>query len=310
MAYYFDEPSRTFNEYLLVPGYSSAKCIPQDVSLKTPLVKYRRGEEPAISLNIPMVSAIMQAVSDDGMAIALATEGGLSFIYGSQSIEDQAAMVARVKDYKAGFVTSDANLSPEMTLADVVALKDKHGHSTMPVTEDGTAHGKLVGVVTDRDYRLSRMSMDEKVASFMTPRENMIVAPMDTSLKVANDIIWDNKLNSLPVVDDEGSLVGIITDHDIFKVLVQITGVRHGGVQVALAVEDLPGVMRPIFDLLREYDASLISMLSSDSKRGGNWREVFLRIRPMERAEENRLVEALRERFDLLYWVREKVHEA
>ncbi len=203
MAYYFDEPSRTFNEYLLVPGYSSAKCIPQDVSLKTPLVKYRRGEEPAISLNIPMVSAIMQAVSDDGMAIALATEGGLSFIYGSQSIEDQAAMVARVKDYKAGFVTSDANLSPEMTLADVVALKDKHGHSTMPVTEDGTAHGKLVGVVTDRDYRLSRMSMDEKVASFMTPRENMIVAPMDTSLKVANDIIWDNKLNSLPVVDDE-----------------------------------------------------------------------------------------------------------
>ena len=148
MAYYFDEPSRTFNEYLLVPGYSSAKCIPQDVSLKTPLVKYRRGEEPAISLNIPMVSAIMQAVSDDGMAIALATEGGLSFIYGSQTIEDQAAMVARVKDYKAGFVTSDANLSPEMTLADVVALKDKHGHSTMPVTEDGTAHGKLVGVVT------------------------------------------------------------------------------------------------------------------------------------------------------------------
>ena len=219
MAYYFDEPSRTFNEYLLVPGYSSAKCIPQDVSLKTPLVKYRRGEEPAISLNIPMVSAIMQAVSDDGMAIALATEGGLSFIYGSQSIEDQAAMVARVKDYKAGFVTSDANLSPEMTLADVVALKDKHGHSTMPVTEDGTAHGKLVGVVTDRDYRLSRMSMDEKVASFMTPRENMIVAPMDTSLKVANDIIWDNKLNSLPVVDDEDHLMYLVfrKDYDSHK---------------------------------------------------------------------------------------------
>ena len=214
MAYYFDEPSRTFNEYLLVPGYSSAKCIPQDVSLKTPLVKYRRGEEPAISLHIPMVSASMQAVSDDGMAIALATEGGLSFIYGSQSIEDQAAMVARVKDYKAGFVTSDANLSPEMTLADVVALKDKHGHSTMPVTEAGTAHGKLVGVVPDRDYRLSRMSMDEKVASFMTPRENMIVAPMDTSLKVANDIIWDNKLNSLPVVDDEDHLMYLVFRKD------------------------------------------------------------------------------------------------
>ena len=162
MAYYFDEPSRTFNEYLLVPGYSSAQCIPAEVSLKTPLVKFKRGEEPAISLNIPMVSAIMQAVSDDGMAIALATEGGLSFVYGSQTIEDQAAMVARVKDYKAGFVTSDANLSPEMTLADVVALKEEHGHSTMPVTADGSAHGKLVGVVTDRDYRLSRMSMDAR----------------------------------------------------------------------------------------------------------------------------------------------------
>ena len=145
MAYYFDEPSRTFNEYLLVPGYSSAQCIPAEVSLKTPLVKFKRGEEPAISLNIPMVSAIMQAVSDDGMAIALATEGGLSFVYGSQTIEDQAAMVARVKDYKAGFVTSDANLSPEMTLADVVALKEEHGHSTMPVTADGSGRHQPQG---------------------------------------------------------------------------------------------------------------------------------------------------------------------
>lgn len=219
MAYYFDEPSRTFNEYLLVPGYSSAQCIPADVSLKTPLVKFKRGEEPPISLNIPMVSAIMQSVSDDGMAIALATEGGLSFVYGSQTIEKQAAMVARVKDYKAGFVTSDANLSPEMTLADVVALKDEHGHSTMPVTADGTAHGKLVGVVTDRDYRLSRMSMDAKVADFMTPREKMIVAPADTSLKVANDIIWDNKLNSLPVVDEDDCLMYLVfrKDYDSHK---------------------------------------------------------------------------------------------
>ena len=151
MAYYFDEPSRTFNEYLLVPGFSSSECIPAKVSLKTPLVKYKKGEEPAISLNIPMVSAIMQSVSDDGMAIALATEGGLSFIFGSQTIESQAAMVARVKDYKAGFVTSDANLAPTATLADVLALKEEYGHSTMPVTDDGSAHGKLLGIVTSRD---------------------------------------------------------------------------------------------------------------------------------------------------------------
>ena len=219
MAYYFDEPSRTFNEYLLVPGHSSSQCIPADVSLKTPLVKFKRGEEPAISLNVPMVSAIMQAVSDDGMAIARATEGGLSFVFGSQPIESQAAMVARVKDYKAGFVTSDANLSPAMTLAEVLALKEEHGHSTMPVTEDGSPHGKLVGIVTDRDYRLSRMSMDEKVSDFMTPREKLIVAPADTSLKAANDIIWDNKLNSLPVVDDEDHLLYLVfrKDYDSHK---------------------------------------------------------------------------------------------
>ncbi len=220
MAYYFEEPSRTFNEYLLVPGYTSEDTIPQNVSLKTPLVKYRRGkEEPAISLSIPMVSAIMQAVSDDKMAIALATEGGLSFIYGSQSIEDQAAMVARVKDYKAGFVTSDSNLSPDMTLGDVVKLHEEFGHSTMPVTENAEPHGKLLGIVTERDYRLSRMSLDEKVSSFMTPREKLIVAPADTSLKEANDIIWDHKLNSLPIVDAQDHLMYLVfrKDYDSHK---------------------------------------------------------------------------------------------
>ena len=220
MAYYFEEPSRTFNEYLLVPGYTSEETIPANVCLKTPLVKYRRGEEePAISLNIPMVSAIMQAVSDDKMAIALATEGGLSFIYGSQSIEDQAAMVARVKDYKAGFVVSDANLSPDMTLADVVELLEKTGHSTMPVTENADPHGKLLGIVTERDYRLTRMGLDTKVADVMTPRENLFVATADTPLKLANDIIWEHKLNSLPLVDENDCLQYMVfrKDYDQHK---------------------------------------------------------------------------------------------
>ncbi|MEG1513213.1 MAG: IMP dehydrogenase [Raoultibacter sp.] len=219
MAFYFDEPSRTFNEYLLVPGYSSSKCVPADVSLKTPLVKFKRGEQPAISLNIPMVSAVMQAVSDDGMAIALATEGGMAFVFGSQSIKDQAAMVARAKEHKAGFVTSDANLSPEMTLSEVIDLKEKLGHSTMPVTEDGTPGGKLVGVVTERDYRLSRMGGDERVATFMTPREKMVVAPAETTLREANDIIWDHKLNSLPIVDAEDHLIYMVfrKDYDSHK---------------------------------------------------------------------------------------------
>ena len=220
MAFYFDEPSRTFNEYLLVPGYTSEETIPANVSLKTPLVKYRRGEEePAISLNTPMVSAIMQAVSDDKMAIALATEGGLSFIYGSQSIESQAAMIARVKDYKAGFVVSDANLSPEMTLADVVDLLERTGHSTMPVTEGANPHGKLLGIVTDRDYRLTRMGLDTKVADVMTPLDKLVTAPADTSLKLANDIIWEHKLNSLPLIDDNGNLAYMVfrKDYDQHK---------------------------------------------------------------------------------------------
>ena len=219
MAYYFEEPARTFNEYLLVPGYSPSTCIPSAVSLKTPLTRFRRGEEPEISLNIPMVSAIMQSVSDDRMAVALATEGGLSFIYGSQSIEDEAAMVARVKDYKAGFVESDANLSPDMTLAQVVALKDEMGHSTMPVTEGAQPHGKLLGIVTGRDYRLSRMSLDERVENFMTPRANLITAPLGTSLKEANDIIWDHKLNSLPIVDENDCLQYMVfrKDYDSHK---------------------------------------------------------------------------------------------
>ena len=219
MAYVFPEPSRTFSEYLLIPGYTSAECIPDRVSLKTPLVRFRKGEEPAISMNIPLTSAIMQAVSDDKMAVALAKEGGVSFIYGSQPIESQAAMVARVKSYKAGFVVSDSNITPDDTLKDILDLKEETGHSTMPVTDDGTATGRLVGIVTSRDYRISRMTGDEKVASFMTPIEKLITAPAGTTLKEANDIIWDHKLNALPIVDSDGRLVNMVfrKDYDMHK---------------------------------------------------------------------------------------------
>ena len=215
MAFYYSEPSHTFSEYLLIPGYTSEDCIPDNVSLRTPLVKYRKGEEePAISLNIPMVSAIMQSVSNDSLAIALAKEGGISFIYGSQSIESQAAMVAKVKAHKAGFVVSASNLTPDATLNDVLALKEKNGFSTVAITDDGTATGKLLGIVTGRDYRVSRMDGTEKVSTFMTPREKMVVAPADTTLKVANDIIWDHKLNSLPIVDENDHLMYFVFRKD------------------------------------------------------------------------------------------------
>ena len=219
MASFITEPSRTFNEYLLIPGYSSADCVPANVSLKTPLVKFRRGEEPALHLNIPLVSAIMQAVSGDRLAVALATEGGVSFIYGSQSVEDEAAMVKRAKDYKAGFVRSDSNLRPEDSLADVIALLARTGHSTMAVTADGTADGKLLGIVTSRDYRVSRMGPETPVSSFMTPLEKLICAPEGTSLSEANDIIWDHKLNTLPIVSADGRLCHFVfrKDYDSHK---------------------------------------------------------------------------------------------
>lgn len=220
MAHIFDEPSRTFNEYLLVPGYSSTECRVENVSLRTPVVKFRKGEEESpIQMNIPMVSAIMQAVSGDRLAIALAKEGGISFIYGSQSIESQAEMVKRVKDHKAGFVTSDANIRPDQTLADLLALKARTGHSTTAVTEDGTAEGKMVGLVTSRDYRISRLSPDTKVSEFMTPFDKLIYAKAGVTLSEANDMLWDNKLNALPIVDENQKLAYFVfrKDYDTHK---------------------------------------------------------------------------------------------
>ena len=219
MAYFFKEPSHTFSEYLLVPGYSSSECIPANVSLKTPVVKFKKGEECPLTMNVPMVSAVMQSVSGEKMGIGLAKEGGIAFIYVSQPIDQQAEMVRKVKNYKAGFVFSDSNLRLTDTLADVLTLKERTGHSTMAVTDDGTGTGKLLGIVTSRDYRPSRMDPATKVAEFMTPLEKLVTAPASTTLKEANDIIWDHKLNALPIVDADDHLVSFVfrKDYDSHK---------------------------------------------------------------------------------------------
>lgn len=206
MAFFFDKPSHTFSEYLLVPGYSDENCIPSNVSLKTPLVRFKKGEESKINLNIPMVSAIMQSVSGENMGKALAKEGGCAFIYGSQTIEDEADMIRKVKSFKAGFVTSDSNISPDSTLADIIKLKEEKGHSTIAVTEDGSETGKLLGVVTSRDWRISRMDINTKVSTFMTPFDKLVVGMDGISLSEANDILWDNKLNALPIIDKSNKL--------------------------------------------------------------------------------------------------------
>ncbi len=219
MATYIESPSRTFNEYLLIPRYSSKGCIPKNVDLKTPLVKFKKGEKPRIEINIPLVSAVMQSVSDDKLAIALAKEGGLSFIYSSQSIASQAEMVRKVKTHKAGFVTSDSNIKPDQTLNDLITLKEKTGHSTVAVTTDGKANGKLVGIVTSRDYRVHRMTGSELVSSFMTPLDKLIYGSESLTLTEANDMIWDYKLNTLPIVDKKGNLVSLVfrKDYDSHK---------------------------------------------------------------------------------------------
>ena len=219
MAIYVEEVSRTFGEYLLIPGLTTKQCVPSNVSLRTPLVKYNLGTQSAIELNIPFVSAIMQSVSGPELAIELARNGGLSFIFGSQPIANQAEMVRKVKKFKAGFVTSDSNLTPEHTLDDVLRLLAQTGHSTIGITHDGTPNGKLLGLVTSRDYRISRDARDKKIKDFMTPFEKLIVGEVGLTLSEANQIIWDHKLNTLPIIDKDQNLAYFVfrKDYDSHK---------------------------------------------------------------------------------------------
>ena len=206
--------SRTFSEFLLLPNLTTEKCIPENVSLKTPIVKFKKNEEPKICANIPMVSAIMQSVSGEEMGVALAREGGIAFIFGSQSIQSQAKMVENVKKSKAGFVISDSNVTPDATLRDVVNLVEKTGHSTVMITQDGTSNGKFLGLVTDKDYRLSRDNLNEKIEKFMNKKENLVYAQEGITLKEANDKIWEEKISCLPILDKNGNLKFLVFRKD------------------------------------------------------------------------------------------------
>jgi IMP dehydrogenase len=216
MAFFYDEPSHTFDEYLLIPGYTSADCIPSNVSLSTPIVKYNKsaGQKCPLMMNIPMVSAIMQSVSNDKLAVALAKEGGISFVYGSQAIADQAAMIAHVKMYKAGFVSSDSNIRPDQTLEELNELIKRTGHSTVAVTENGQHNGKLVGIITERDFRINHCPPHSNVSAYMTPLEKLIKAEVGISLDEANDLIWQHKINQLPVLDKKGNLQYLVFRKD------------------------------------------------------------------------------------------------
>ena len=214
MSEILNDISRTFNEYLLLPNLTDERCIPSNVSLKTPLTKFKKGEEPELSANIPFVSAIMQAVSGEKMAIALAREGGCSFIYGSQSIESEAQMVRDVKKCKAGFIDSDSNVKVGTSLRDVIDLVNRTGHSTVMITEDGTSKGKFIGLVTDKDYRISRVDLDEPIDKFMVPKEKLVFARKGISLEEANDVIWENKVSCLPILDEDDNLEFLVFRKD------------------------------------------------------------------------------------------------
>ena len=214
MAKILEDISRTFNEFLLLPNLTDERCIPSNVSLKTPLVKFKKGEEPKYYANVPMVSAIMQSVSGEKMGIALAREGGVAFIYGSQSIESQAEMVYHVKKHKAGFVVSDSNVKSDATLKEVIELVEKTGHSTVMITDDGTENGKLLGLVTDKDYRISRDDLNAPISKYMTPIERIIWAEEGISLTEANDIIWEKKKECLPILTKEGNLKYLVFRKD------------------------------------------------------------------------------------------------
>ena len=219
MAKVLPDISRTFSEFLLLPNLTTKDCIPENVKLTTPLVKFKKGEEPSIRLNIPLVSAIMQSVSGEKMGIALAREGGIAFIYGSQTIEDQANMVSIVKKNKAGFVVSDSNVKKDTSLKDVLALTELTGHSTVMITKDGTENGKLLGMVTDKDYRISRDNPEDPIGKFMTKREDLVVGLEGITLSEANDLIWEHKISCLPIVDKNDNLKYLVfrKDYDDHK---------------------------------------------------------------------------------------------
>ena len=214
MANVISDVSRTFNEFLLLPNLTDERCIPENVSLKTPLVKFKKGEEPLLSANIPFVSAIMQSVSGEKMAIALAREGGCSFIYGAQTIENQAQMVKNVKKYKAGFIKSDSNVKPDTTIKELLDLIEETGHSTVMCTDNGEADGKFLGLVTDKDFRISRVSLDDKIEKYMVKKDSIVLAKKGISLSEANDIIWENKISCLPILDDDGTLDSLVFRKD------------------------------------------------------------------------------------------------
>ena len=220
MAAIIDDVSRTFSEYLLIPHLSEKKHITDNVSLKTPIARFKKGEIPKLSLNIPFAAASMQAVSGENMGIALAREGGTAFVFCSQTIESQAAMVRAIKNFKAGFVRSDTNVSPKTSLNDTLKLISQTNHSTVAITDNGEYNGKFLGILTDKDYWIKEDDLTKPVSEFMTPLEKVHSVRVGISLDEANKAIRQCRKDCMPVLTTDGYLDSLVfrkdfIDHDV-----------------------------------------------------------------------------------------------
>ncbi|WP_432030930.1 IMP dehydrogenase [Streptomyces sp. 1222.5] len=214
MAQLIAEVSRTFNEFLLLPNRTRNHCSTATVDLRTPLVRHMAGETAAIMLQSPFTSAIMQAVSTPELAIALARNGGLSFLHHNQPVADQAAAVRRVKSFTSGFVTSDTNVRPDAPLSLLADLMRTTGHRTAAVTHDGTARGRLLGLVTSRDVHPRRHDLAGPVSERMVPVAELAHARCGITLAEAHARLRDERLHCLPVLDGEGHLQHLVFSPD------------------------------------------------------------------------------------------------
>ena len=197
------EKAYTFDDVLLVPAHSTV--LPRDVILKTPLTRH-------IQLNLPLVSAAMDTVTEARLAISMAQEGGIGIVHKNMSIERQARAVSKVKRHESGVVKDPITVTPDMLVRDLIDTKRKHKVSGLPVVENG----KVVGLVTNRDLRFEKR-LDAPIASIMTPRERLITVTEHTSIEDARELMHAHKIERVLVVSDAWELKGLITVKDILK---------------------------------------------------------------------------------------------
>lgn len=214
MATILEDISRTFSEYLLIPRLTRTNQRPDLVNLSTSLSAVEPNQVPRFQVNIPVVSACMQAVSGADLSISLARQGGLSFVFCSQPIEEQTEIVRQVKAHKAGFVRSDSNTTEETTLHEVIELMQSTGHSTVPVTSDGSATGELKGLITDQDFWEFEDDLNNKVKQHMTPMKEVIYGEDGIPLRDANELLHKHKKDCLPILDKAGKLAALVFKKD------------------------------------------------------------------------------------------------